>query len=198
MARAVLEERWLPLVGWEGKYWVSNLGEVRGRKGKLKQWSRRNGYSVVSLEKGKKGKDRVSIFMLVHRAVANTFIPNPNHLPQVNHIDEDPKNNRADNLEWCTAKYNMNYGEGARTRHLKINYNSPRIKAASRLNGLKRAKPVVQLTRSGKKVATYSSISGASKHTGIDLAHIAAVANKDKLRSTAGGFKWAFTKGGVL
>ena len=46
----------------------------------------------------------------VHRLVAMAFVSNPNNYTEVNHIDENPKNNRADNLEWCTRKYNMNYG----------------------------------------------------------------------------------------
>lgn len=49
-------------------------------------------------------------FFFVHRLVAVAFIPNPNHYPQVNHKDENSLNNNADNLEWCTAKYNVNYG----------------------------------------------------------------------------------------
>ena len=60
----------------------------------------------------------------MHRLVANAFIPNPNNLPQINHKDENSKNNNVKNLEWCTQKYNNNYGtykERARKRMLENN-----------------------------------------------------------------------------
>ncbi len=91
-------------------YEISTTGQVRNRNtGRLlKQFikeSRGASYKVVSLYNGDRRRT-----LLVHRLVAETFIPNPEHLPQVNHIDENSLNNQAENLEWCTAKYNVNYG----------------------------------------------------------------------------------------
>ena len=109
-------EEWRPVVGYEGLYEVSNTGRVRSidryvktcygsyrlHKGKvLSPGIRPDGYLVVSLQ--------YRMFR-VHRIVAEAFLPNPDNLPQVNHKDEDKSNNRVDNLEWCTAKYNNNYG----------------------------------------------------------------------------------------
>ena len=54
--------------------------------------------------------------MLVHRVVADAFIPNPNNYPCINHKDENPANNKVENLEWCTYKYNNNYGTFAERR----------------------------------------------------------------------------------
>ena len=73
--------------------------------------------AILSQHANKKGylrvcicKDGISRHHFVHRLVAAAFIANENNLPQVNHKDENPANNCMDNLEWCTAKYNMNYG----------------------------------------------------------------------------------------
>jgi hypothetical protein len=60
------------------------------------------------------GKKRCA---LIHRLVGEAFIPNPNNFPQINHMDENPKNNRWDNLEWCTAAYNNKY---FRDRHPEL------------------------------------------------------------------------------
>lgn len=49
-------------------------------------------------------------YVPAHRLVAEAFLPNPDNLPQINHKDENPRNPRLDNLEWCTAQYNCNYG----------------------------------------------------------------------------------------
>ena len=72
-------------------------------------WSKElklNGYKYVNLSKNNKTKT-----YRVHRLVAKAFIDNPEKLPQINHIDENKSNNQVNNLEWCTAKYNVNYGD---------------------------------------------------------------------------------------
>ena len=88
-------------------YEVSKDGLIRNRKTKriLKGSDSGNGYIIVTLTVHGVAKKHY-----VHRLVALTFIPNPNNLPQVNHKDENKTNNSVDNLEWCTAKYNTNYG----------------------------------------------------------------------------------------
>ena len=88
-------------------YEVSNLGRVRNiKKNKLMTISKKpNGYCVVKLS-----KDNVAKECKIHRLVAIAFIPNPENLPMVNHIDEDKTNNHVENLEWCTPQYNNTYG----------------------------------------------------------------------------------------
>lgn len=103
-------EIWKDIKGYEGLYQVSNLGRIKSlgnlqnRKEKLLKVNIYNGYCIVYLYKNNKKKS-----YLCHRLVAEAFIPNPDNLPQVNHKDENKLNNRVDNLEWCTSKYNVNY-----------------------------------------------------------------------------------------
>ena len=101
------KEIWADIVGYEGLYMVSSLGNIKSLKKGLirKQSDNGNGYKCISLYKNNKSKT-----FYVHRLVAQAFIPNPNNLPQVNHKDENPSNNCVNNLEWCDSKYNSNYG----------------------------------------------------------------------------------------
>lgn len=90
-------------------YTVSYNGDIKNKKtGKvLKPQKVSGGYYQVHLFKDGKMNN-----VLVHRIVAKAFVPNPNNLPQVNHKDENKANNNADNLEWCTCAYNMQYSYG--------------------------------------------------------------------------------------
>ena len=96
-------------------------GEIK----ELKTTLNKDGHKQITLKfKGKNYSRRI------HRLVAEAFIPNPNCLPQVNHIDEDKSNNRCDNLEWCDSKYNCNYGsrnkKGSENR-LNIDHTPKRV-----------------------------------------------------------------------
>ena len=119
-------EEWKDILGYEGLYQISNLGRVKSleRKVNAKEGGERTvrekikgtrlnifGYPIITLYKCNKMKT-----YSVHRLVAETFIPNPQGLPQVNHKDEDKTNNTVENLEWCTAEYNVNYGTAIKRR----------------------------------------------------------------------------------
>ena len=90
-------------VNYEG-YQVSNTGEIRSLKtGKiLKQEKTNNGYLLTNLYKNGKRKK-----LLVHRLVAEAFIPNPLNLPEVNHKSENKQDNRVENVEYCDSSYNI-------------------------------------------------------------------------------------------
>ena len=92
---------------YEGLYAITEDGEVYSirRKNFLKQYKTPKGYMTVRLS-----KNNVAKGFQVHRLVAEAYLPNPNNLPQVNHKDENPSNNHLSNLEWISAKDNINYG----------------------------------------------------------------------------------------
>lgn len=105
-----MERIWKDIDGTNGMYQISNYGEVKSftkfKNGDLLKPSNfSNGYLFVHIKRN--GQRRSN---LVHRLVAEAFIPNPERFPQVNHKDENKKNNRADNLEWCDNRYNNIYG----------------------------------------------------------------------------------------
>lgn len=115
-------EKWktIDIPEFQGNYEVSTLGRIRtipheccdklGRKRWVAECikaTRLNpkGYKMINVRYNRK-----HYTFKVHRIVAQTFIPNPNNLPEVNHKDEDKQNNSVDNLEWCTHQYNSAYG----------------------------------------------------------------------------------------
>ena len=97
--------------GYEGLYAVTSCGKVWSyrRNRFLKVRNKGDGYVKVTLtDRNGKAKDRS-----IHRLVAETYIPNPDKLPEVNHKNEDRAKNNVQNLEWCTRQYNTNYGTRA-------------------------------------------------------------------------------------
>ena len=112
-----MKEIWRDIQGYEGYYQVSNRGRVKSleridnnnhkvKEKILKMVSDKDGYLIINLYKNGKHKT-----CRIHRLVANAFLENPNNYPQINHLDENPKNNHVNNLNWCTAKQNNNHGK---------------------------------------------------------------------------------------
>ena len=164
-----MKEIWKDCKGYEGKYQVSNLGRVWsiGSQKYLKGSYDKDGYIRVNLT-AKNGKVKME---RVHRLVALVFLDNPNNYPQVNHKDENKQNNCVDNLEWCDAKYNINYG----TRNKRV----------SKANSI----PVYCFEL--KKI--YSCAKEAGKELNIDNSDIGK-ACKGKLKR-AGGYLWEYYNG---
>lgn len=171
-------EEWRDIPEYFGLYQVSNLGRVRSlgngnsnnsKERLLKQCKDKDGYLKVYLCKDGKQKN-----FLVHRLVAIAFLPNPDNLPIINHKNEDKTDNRVENLEWCTAKYNTNYGT-CRKRMSK-----------ARTNG-KRSKPVAQYTLDGTLIGIYPSASEAARQ-GFNQGNVDYCC-RGKYK-TSGGYIW--------
>ena len=175
---------WKDIKGYEGLYQVSNLGEIRskhtGKWIKLKCSPVNKRYRKVILCDNEKREAK-----LVHRLVAEAFIPNTNSLPYVNHKDENPSNNMAVNLEWCTQKYNMNYGTV-----------KERVGNASK--GRKRSQYSIdlQIKRQKKKIycveldMIFNSLKEAAKYAGVDSSGITHAAKGEQ--NTCGGYHWEY------
>lgn len=113
-----MAEIWLPVVGYEGFYEVSSEGRVRSLDRIVKKWNgeravptrllslSENSHGYLSITLCKDGKAETKT---VHRIVAEAFIPNNNHYPQINHINGNKHDNRVENLEWCSASQNVQH-----------------------------------------------------------------------------------------
>lgn len=114
----MVSEVWKEIPGFEGIYQVSNSGIILSVKRNKYRKIRTDkfGYSIIGLNKGGKQYQ-----FFVHRIVAEVFIPNPDNLAEVNHIDGNKQNNRAENLEWCSHYENIHHAfdTGLMPRQLK-------------------------------------------------------------------------------
>ena len=133
------------------------------------------GYLTVRLQ------DKSSLrtkFYMVHRLIAETFIPNTYNLPFINHKDEDKTNNSVENLEWCTAKYNVNYGTCLKRRRETQKFTHPNRKA------------VRQTTLDGVFVQEYISISEAARAVRVNATRLSRCCRNSNF--SCRGFKWEF------
>lgn len=166
-------EIWKPINGYNGIYSVSNFGKIKRLKGyrcnndRILKQSIRRGHLFVTLS-----KDGVSNNCYVHRLVAEAFLPNDDNLPIINHKDENPQNNRVDNLEWCDYQYNNTYGH--------------RLEKSATKN----SKPIVQYDLNMNKIKTFPSITMASKTLNIPHSNIIKCLNHE--RNKAGGYIWKY------
>ena len=174
----MINEIWKDIKDFEGKYQVSNLGRVKSlyqqnqygiyyKETILKPSLHKQGYLKVTLSNRQSKK-----ICFIHRMVAQVFLPNPDNLPEVNHIDEDKQNNCVSNLEWCTAKYNSNYGTKIE-RHRKLI-----------------SKPIIQTTLDGAFIRKIDSASEAEKEFGYKSSYISLVCHNR--RNSAYGYKFHF------
>ena len=179
-------EEWKPIVGYEELYEVSNMGRVKSlnynhtKQEKILKFGKRpNGYLYVNLWKDKKRKP-----CSIHRLVATAFIPNPNNLETVNHKDECKTNNCVDNLEWCDAKYNSNYGTAQQRKVANTDWKALGKKTAERCS-----KQVYQYTKDYKLVAIWQSTMECGRN-GYNFGHIAECCRGE--RNFHKGFKWSY------
>lgn len=168
-----------PIPGFDGFYEVDTEGNIYSlRSGTmLKPYKDKKGYLHYKLQ-----INGTKYMILGHRAVAITFIPNPNNYPVINHKDENTGNNHVDNLEWCTNKYNQSYGTLSKRRsdaHKGLE-NNPGGRAVR--------KQVYQCDKDGTIIRFFTSISEAHRKTGINLSNIAQCCSGK--RATAGKYKW--------
>ena len=162
-----MDEIWRDIDGYNGLYQISNKGHVKslkcGKERILKPLINSSGYLKVGLCKN----GRVNQLQL-HRLVAESFIANPHNLPEINHRDENKKNNCVENLEWCDRGYNINYG----TRNERI------------------SRKILQYSKLGEFIREWQSAAEVERELNINHSNIASCC-KCK-RKSAGDFIWKY------
>ena len=191
-----MNEIWRDIKGYEGLYQVSSLGRIKslpryeighnGKKhsniffrkgGMLKPNDRGNGYLHFVLSKNGKQKT-----FYIHRLVGMAFQDICGEWfdgAVINHKDENPLNNAASNLEWCSRSYNTKYGNSMN-----------KMLSSRNKNQMCSEKQVIQLTLDGEFVAEYKSIAEAGRQNGINIGNIGSVCRGE--RKSSGGFLWQY------
>lgn len=156
-----MSEEW-KIISEYNNYKISNTGKVKNKKSiELKLHKTKQGYVYVDLY-----KNNIKRKFYIHKLVANAFLPNPNNLPEVNHKDENKENNKVDNLEWCTHKYNINYGN----------------------RNLKSSTKIYQLDLNNNIIKEFVSVISAAKQMNVDQSSISKAING--ANKTCCGYIW--------
>lgn len=172
---SIIIEEFLPIKGYEGLYEISSFGRVKNvnRNSFLKPKLTECGYYKVNLSKPcLSGKGHILKTYAIHRLVASAFIPNPDNKKQVNHKNENKTDNHVWNLEWVTAKENVNHG----TRNLRM--------------GSKKSVPVICIETG----IVFKSVNAAAMFAKVTQPTLSScLIGKCK---TAGGYHWKYAKEG--
>ena len=198
-------EVWRPVAGFEGLYEISSLGRVKSVDRYVKQGTKNggirtfhvrekilphkintSGYPIVVLT-----RDGKSVWMRVHRLLAAAFIPNPDNLPEIDHIDTNKQNYNIDNLRWVTHAQNMN-NETTKKDSRSTVYSDEAIMRrilSSKNNGARTSpKTIFQFSLEGDLIAEHISINRAAKAVGLTRESIRIVIDKDGW--TSAGYVW--------
>lgn len=164
-----MNEIYKDIQGYEGKYQISNLGNVYSliTNKILKPGLTLDGYYQVNLY-----KNGVKKHLYIHRLVAQSFLDNPNNYPIINHKDENPMNNIYSNLEWCDKKYNNNYGK-CKDKHAKTV-----------------SKPINQYDLQDNFIKQWNSMKKASETLKLSRGNICLCCQG--IRNKTGGYRWRY------
>ena len=190
-----MEEIWRDIKGYEGYYQVSNLGKVRSldryivnKKGERKHFTEkylaqvsRRDYLGVTLSKNNKSK-----MFSTHILVAETFIPNPENKPEINHIDGNKQNNKVDNLEWCTRSENELHAY----KNGLANPSDRQKQAAKKYAKENYSKKVVQYSLNGEFIKEWNSMHDVWRELGIRPSYICRCCKG--LRRQTCGYIWKY------
>lgn len=172
MIKNAKDEIWKPIKGYEGLYEISNQGRVKSLKrntARTKILKLHDTKRYLQIELSKNG---ITEYKSVHRLVAEAFVPNPNNLPEVNHKDENKKNNFVGNLEWISRHDNLLYGT--------------RIKRISE----KKRTAVNAFDKNGNLIASYKSIKEAAEKNKLAPINISRCCRE--IYKSSGGLIWRF------
>lgn len=181
----MIEEIWKEIDGYPN-YKVSSMGNVKNYKsGRILKPTAKDGYLSVALYNANGRK-----YFFVHRLVACAFIPNPSDYPEVNHKDEIRSNNCLSNLEWCTSKYNANYGMHnakismaniGNKNHFYGKHHS--VLTKEKMSNAKKGKPSNQRKKVIANGVIFDSLTDCAKYHEISLTQVFNLINHKRFSS---------------